>query len=266
MAHSLSAEQGGPLGSLAQVPVLALLLAGPPLIVVWINGVRWLGSVARRQYRWVLVVAAVAVVAFTAGGGKSYYAAPALAGLFAAGAVQIERFAVPRDRVRLPVVLAVSGLVAALVGLPVLPVSAAGFQHAVNPQPLETYGWPQFVDEVERVEATLPPGTPIFTSNYGEAGALTILGPAAGVHAPVFSGHNNYTYWGPPPGSPATVLCVGEWDARYLHRFWSQVRKVAPITLPGGVRNEESDGATIFVCGQPRGTWAQLWPGLRHFD
>ncbi len=206
------------------------------------------------------------IVAFTAGGGKPYYAGPALAGLFAAGAVRIERAGRVRGRAGWPVALAVSGLIAVLVGLPVLPVDAAGVQYSVNPTVMETYGWPQFVDQVATAAATLPPGTPIFTGNYGEAGALTILGPAAGVHAPVFSGHNNYTYWGPPAGRPDTVLCVGEWDTRYLHRFWAQVREIAPITLPGGIRNEESQGAAIFVCQRPRGSWAQLWPELRHFD
>jgi hypothetical protein len=116
-----------------------------------------------------------------------------------------------------------------------------------------------------RAAAALPAGTPIFTSDYGEAGALTILGRPAGLRDPVSSAHNNYALWGPPPGRPDTVLCVGQFTLSYLHRFWSQVHRITPVTLPGGLRsNEVIHHAAIYLCGQPHGTWGQLWPGLRH--
>ncbi|TXI40435.1 MAG: hypothetical protein E6Q57_19190 [Mycobacterium sp.] len=143
-------------------------------------------------------------------------------------------------------------------------LTAASFVLAVL---VETYGWPQFVDQVAAAAAPLPPAVPIFTGNYGEAGALSILGPAAGVDRAVYSGHNNYALWGPPPGRPDTVLCVGRFKPGYLERFWAEVRKIADIRPPDGVDNaEKSGGAAIYLCGQPRGDWAQLWPGLRHFD
>ncbi|MFB9840634.1 glycosyltransferase family 39 protein, partial [Actinoallomurus acaciae] len=87
MGAGLSAAQGGPLGSLAQLPELAVILAGPPLIMLWIFGVRRLASPTGRDHRWVLAAALTVVVVFTASGGKSYYPAPALIGLFAAGGV-----------------------------------------------------------------------------------------------------------------------------------------------------------------------------------
>ncbi|QYN20850.1 glycosyltransferase family 39 protein [Amycolatopsis sp. DSM 110486] len=264
MAGVLSAEQGGPLGALPNVPLLLLVLAGPPLIALWIFGVRWLAG--NRDHRWVLVVAVTAVVVFTAGGGKSYYAAPALIGLFAAGGVWAEtRYAVTPRRWRIAIVL--SGVFAVLIGLPVLPVSAERVFASVNPQLVETYGWPDVVRQVTAVADTLPPGSSVFTSNYGEAGALTLLGPDAGLQLPVSSAHNGYLLWGSPAGTPDTVLCVGEWGPDYLRRFWSDVREIAPITTPGGVANEETTNhAAIYLCRQPHGTWAQLWPGLSHLD
>jgi hypothetical protein len=267
MAHALAAKQGGPLGALAQVPLLAILLAGPPLVALWIIGVRQLRSPAGRQHRWILAATAVAVVVFTASSGKDYYAGPALAALFAAGAVRVDTIGRPRFRFRWPVSITVSALIALLAGLPVLPVTA---QNAIRTtsstnEVMQTYGWPQFVDQVTRAAANLPADTPIFTSDYGEAGALTILGTS--LHNPVYSGHNNYTLWGPPAGSPDTVLCVGKFKPDYLRRFWSQVHEIAPITLPDGLRTAEiTQHAAIYLCQQPYGTWAQLWPGLRHFD
>ncbi|MFI5611616.1 glycosyltransferase family 39 protein [Amycolatopsis sp. NPDC051903] len=266
MAAVLSAEQGGPLGALAHLPLL-VVLAGP-LLVVWVFGLRWLGSAAGRDHRWVLVVAVLALVVFTASGGKSYYAAPALIGLFAAGGIWAETRAKARGaRRRWAAAIAVSGVLAVLIGLPVLPVSADDALRPINPQLVETYGWPDFVRQVTAAATTLPPGASIFTSNYGEAGALTTLGPAAGLRLPVSSAHNGYLLWGPPPGTPDTVLCVGEWNTAYLHRFWSDVREIAPLTLPGGLLDEETTHhAAIYLCRQPHGNWAQLWPALRHLD
>jgi Dolichyl-phosphate-mannose-protein mannosyltransferase len=267
MAGVLAAEQGGALGSLAQFAALPLVFAGPPLILLWVWGVRWLGSAAGRDHRWMLVVAVVTVVVFTASGGKFYYAGPPLAGLFAAGSVRVETLGSARGRTGWPLAVAVSGVLAVVVWLPVLPVSVANVLKPVSPFVLETYGWPDFVDQVTKVAATLPPDTTIFASNYGEAGSLTMLGPAAGLRDPVSGAQNAYGDWGPPPGTPDTVLCVGTWTADELRQYWSQVREIAPITNPEHIDNEESTlHAGIYLCQRPRGTWAQLWPSLRHID
>lgn len=264
MAAVLSAQQGGPLGALEHLP-LTVLSAGP-LIVLWIVGVRWLTSVGGRDYRWVLVVAVTAVVVFTVAGGKSYYPAPALIGLFAAGGLWVQANGNQAMR-RWASLVAVSGVLAVVIGLPVLPVGADDALRPVNPELVETYGWPDFVRQVTAVADTMPAGTTIFTSNYGEAGALTILGPGQGLRMPVSSAHNAYIFWGPPSGTPGSVLCVGEWSETYLHKFWSDVREVAPITMPGGVVNQETARhAAIYLCQQPHRDWARMWPALRHLD
>jgi hypothetical protein len=263
MAHVLSAREGGPLGSLAQLPVLAILLAGPLLVGLWVLGVRRLAGA--REHRWALVVAVVAVVVFTAAGGKEYYAAPVLVALFAAGAVRVETVRAQAVGRWWPAAIAVSAVISLLLGLPVLPPAAATALRPVNPELMQTYGWPEFVDQVARAATTVPPGTPIFTSDYGEAGSLAILDPGLG--HPVYSSHNNYALWGPPAGTPDTVLCVGRFTATQLHRFWSQVTEIAPITFPDGLRNDEvAQHAEIYLCTRPHGSWAQLWPSLRHYS
>ncbi|MGK4578645.1 glycosyltransferase family 39 protein [Kitasatospora sp. HPMI-4] len=267
MAGQLSRQQGGTLGSLAKLPELPLYLGGMLLIGLWVIGIRHLWSPRERGHCWVLAVATVAVVVFTLSGGKQYYAAPALAGLFAAGGVRVEAADTPRGRRAWPTLLTASALSTALLFLPILPVSTAGALRALDPVPMETYGWPRFVDMVAEAAGPLPPDTPIFTSDYGEAGALTVLGPAAGVDNPVYSGHNNHALWGPPPGSPSTALCVGSFTADDLRRGWAKVTKVATYTLPGGLSNSETiRGTAVYLCQDPRADWAQLWPHLKHFD
>ncbi|QUQ66432.1 glycosyltransferase family 39 protein [Kutzneria sp. CA-103260] len=255
MAAVLSNRTGGIPGSSVQLVVLALLLAGPPLVAVWVLGARWL---AKGEHRWLLVVVIVTAVVFTLSGGKSYYTAPVLALLFAAGAVW--KGAAPKGWI---IAVAATGVVAVFLTLPILPPSVQTHLRAIDPEPTETYGWPEFVDQVKRAEQTMPPGTPVFTSNYGEAGALTIIGGLANV----YSGHNAYGDWGPPPGTSPTVLCVGEFTADQLRRGWRVVQPIAPITMPDGVQNEETTNhATIFRCEQPVGSWARMWPMIRHLS
>jgi hypothetical protein len=268
MAASLARQQGGTLGSAAQLPLLALLLAGPLLVVLWIKGARWLlGDPSGRSHRWLAVVAGVAVVAFTAGGGKPYYAAPALVGLFAAGAVAIERSTAGR---RLggawPRALVLSAISANLIGLPFFSAHVASILRPVDQEVVETYGWRQFTAQVAQAAGALPAGTVVFTSNYGEAGAFARFGPGLGLDLPIASAHNAYGYWGPPAGSDQLVLAVGEFDATYLRQFWSQVTEVAPLRLPGINDEETTSGAAIYLCRSPRGTWTALWPRLRHLD
>jgi 4-amino-4-deoxy-L-arabinose transferase-like glycosyltransferase len=268
MAASESAGQRGPLGSAEQLPLLALLLAGPLLIGIWLKGIRWLGrDPGARPHRWLLAVPAAAVVIFTASGGKPYYSAPALVGLFAAGGVAIERSSVGRHLSwRSPVALGLSVVSAALIGLPVLPVSVASSLRAVDPEVVETYGWPQFTAEVAAATRNLPSNAVVFTSNYGEAGAFARFGPSLGLRLRIASAHNGYAYWGPPSGSDQLVVAVGEWDASYLQQFWGQVTEIAPLRLPGVTDKETVAHAAIFLCRAPHGSWSALWPQLRHLD
>ena len=64
----------------------------------------------------------------------------------------------------------------------------------------EQIGWPELVGTVEGVVDGLTPDqrahAVVVTSNYGEHGALTLLGTDL---PPVYSGHNSLWDYGPPP-------------------------------------------------------------------
>jgi len=263
-AQRVSQYTGGPLGSLTQLPLVAVYI-GPLLIVLAALGIRWLSSPTQREHRWVLSMVAVAFVVFTATGGRPYYSVPAFAALFAAGAVRVESAHTNRLPKRWTATLAVSFVGAVLAFLPVLPVSAASVFRPVNPYLTQSYGWPQFTKQVVSVSSSLPAHVPIFTGYYIEAGALTILGPAADLRHPVYSAHNQYALWGPPKGRPDTVLCLGDFPIDYLRDYWSEVTTLAPINIRNGDKIWET-GITMYLCRQPRGTWAEMWPSLSHFN
>ena len=79
---------------------------------------------------------------------------------------------------------------------------------AVNGDVGETIGWPELTRTVAAVYRRAGSGAVIFTSNYGEAGAIDRYGPALGL-PPAYSGHNAFGYWGPPPDRAAPVITVG---------------------------------------------------------
>ena len=48
----------------------------------------------------------------------------------------------------------------------------------------------------------------ILTNDYSEASPLILLGTGL---PPVYSGHNAYWSWGPPPDDRTVVIHVGDW-------------------------------------------------------
>ena len=82
---------------------------------------------------------------------------------------------------------------------------------AINPDLGEQVGWPRFVETVTTAWRSIPPAerahTAIFTANYGEAGAVDVLG---GSLPRAYSGHNGFSEWGMPPrGATRTRSLLG---------------------------------------------------------
>lgn len=269
MAGAIADDQGGIGGSLAQLPLLLLVLPAPPLVSLWVRGARF-GSrrAPERDDSWFIVAAGVVVVATVMAGGKPYYPAPLLLPLFALGAVATERLEADRGA---PLrwttgLVAVAVVVSPIVSLPVATPEFSTLLRPAAKEPMETYGWPQLVEQVDAVLAEHPSAGAVYAGNYGEAGALERFGRRAGRSVPVVSGHNAYGQWGPPPGTPTEIIAVGQFDRAFLERSWSTVERIAPIQLPDGVENDEGEHAGLYWCRDPKGTWTALWPTLSYLS
>jgi hypothetical protein len=129
-------------------------------------------------------------------------------------------------------------------------------------------GWPSFTRTVAGVYDRLPPATRartvIFTSNYGEAGAVDLLGRPDGL-PPAYSGHNGFTQWGPPPDGDTSAVVIGDLDDDLLRRDFAGCRVAARIDDGIGLNNNEQD-EPVIVCTAERAPWSVIWPGLRHYD
>ncbi len=164
--------------------------------------------------------------------------------------------------------IAISGLVSAFIALPLLPERdlQGSATIALNNAQGETVGWPRFLDAVSTAWHKVPPAerahTAIFTANYGEAGAIDILGSSRLPRA--YSGHNAFSEWGRPPAADTYVLLVGYQNAAAAAPDFGGCHTLATVNNGVGLNNQEQ-GNPVMLC-RPTRPWPVLWPRLRHYD
>jgi 4-amino-4-deoxy-L-arabinose transferase-like glycosyltransferase len=264
LSADIADEYGGITGRLALLGQ-ALAMFSPVIAIVWLYGlVELFRHPTWAKLRPIGVVFLVAAAVFLIAAGKGYYLAGAIVPLVAAGCTALAARWSVRRLIVTGVVLAVSAVVAWPAFVPVLPVRtyATSFYPALDSDQLETIGWPEFVESVRATLDSLPADqratAVVFTRNYGEAGALEWYG----LDRPVFSGHNAFAAWGPPPQGASPVIVIGLTDPA---TSFSDCRVAAVINNNADAENEER-GRQIWVCAGPQGGWAQQWTRLAHLD
>ena len=245
-----------------------LLLVSPVLAPVWLAGLfAPFRRLELRGLRFVTVTYVVLLVAYIVGNGKAYYLASLYPAVLALGALPTADWTA-RVRLRarsLIVAIALSAVISAFIALPLLPEHSlqGSFVMAVNPDQGETVGWPRFIDTVKTAWDAIPSGerahTAIFTSNYGEAGAVDVLGRSHGLPR-AYSGHNGFSEWGMPPAGVSHALLIGYQRPAYF----DHCRTLATIDNGLGLDNDEQ-GTPLLLC-RPTAAWPALWPHLRHYN
>jgi hypothetical protein len=269
MLRSLHRENSGLGASIVFIPAQVLIL-GPVLAIVWINGLRWL---LRRPLWRALGAAFLALVVIDVlSGAKPYYLGGFYPALLAAGGCWADdRLRAGRGRLRPFVTAMVAGAVFALpFTLPVLPVGAQAHgasEGNINKDLSATVGWPRVVRQIAGVVATLAPPERahlvIFTGDYGAAGAVDRFGSRYGLPRAI-SGHNNYWWWGPGPALDGSTTIAVNLDRAYLLSIFRQVTPAGTVDTGHGIWSEEK-GDPIWICRGQWLTWAAAWPRARHY-
>ena len=254
----------------AQIVPLLWLFTGPFLFPVSVAGLLWvLGAKAAAPWRPIGIAALVALALVVISGGKAYYAIGSVPVFMAAGAILLDRW-LARGHARVRAVsfataAVLSGVLIAYLTLPILPLAtyATTSLPSAVPDTANEVGWPQFVSTVEGVVASLPADqrahAVILTNDYSEASPLELLGTGL---PPVYSGHNSFWDWGPPPADRTVVVHVGDWRPADWSQFFVGCHVVATIDNGLGINNGEQ-GAAVSVCTGLRAPWTTLWPSLR---
>ncbi len=245
-----------------------LLLVSPVLAPVWIAGlIDLLRSSRLLRFRSLGCVWLLLAGLFLITGGKPYYLAGMFPVLLAAGSLRVAEWTSDAGRrarrVALVVGIGLSGLVSAVIALPLLPPGDAAPAVAMNADAGETIGWPELVHDVSRVYWSVGGQAVILTENYGEAGAVDRYGPGLGLPS-AYSGHNGFADWGPPPVRLRRAIAVG-FAASSLRQWFGICITAARVRNDAGISNEE-ERAPIEICSEPRLPWSTLWPKLRHLS
>jgi len=270
-----------------------VLALQPLTLPVWLSGLVFYFATARgRAFRglgwmWVTVVVILAL----SHSARVDYIAPAYTWLFAAGGVALEGWLAGATRLARPLRVGIAtvlliGLVGGFAlslpfGMPVLseerfvefaraqgvaPSTDEHLEVAELPQfYADMHGWPELVETLAHIYRGLPPEdrqrVVIFGQNYGEAGAIDVLGRKLGL-PPALSGHNSYWLWGPRGHDGSVVLVIGD-DEEALSGIFEQVERVGETRCRWCMPYE--NGRPIWLCRRMKMPIEELWPRVKEF-
>ena len=249
---------------LDQFLINANLFAAP----VWIAGL--VGYFRARRFRMLAWMYVVPLLLFMLARGRFYYVSAAYPMLLAMGSVIGERWLHtlrPAWRVGTAALffsgVTAIGIYAALI---IMPMASSGplrdFALKRNNDLRERIGWNELVTRVAAIRDALPAEQQadlgIVVGNYGEQGAIALLGKAYGLPSPITAINSGWLR-GYPQTPPRTVIVLGSSRER-ADELFADCRLAGHSGNAWGVVNEESrDHPDIFVCGPARKPWSELW-------
>ena len=250
------------------------LCANRYALPLWIAGL--FGFLRSSKYRTLLWMWLCPVAFFWLSRGRHYYSGAAYPMLFAMGAVTIAGWLARLPRfwrstlwtVYLLALLA-WGVRASTV---ILPWQSHGtlkdFALRNNGDLREEIGWDDMVKTVAALRDSLSPEQQkdlgIVVGNYGEQGAIEILGRPYHLPPPI-STTNSAWLRGYPTPPPGTLIVLGN-SRESADRVFTSCRLAGHNGNSSGVVNEESkDHPDIFICGPPRLPWPEVWRKYQSF-
>lgn len=263
-----------------------IMMLTPHNVLLWLSGVLWFLFAKRaRGLRFLGVFYVLFLVLMIALHAKDYYLAPAYPVFFAAGAVAWFGWA-ERVRWRNAVIgvygaILLSGLVAFFpFSVPVLPpqlwIAYAEKLHYVShdsevekDKPLlpqffaDRFGWHELADRTARIYNALPAQerarTGIWAQNYGEAGAIDILGHEYGLPYAI-SGHQNYWIWGPRGYTGAEMIVIADASPEEMSQYYDSCEIKDEMNNPYSMPYERRP---IYLCRGRKATYQADWKELK---
>jgi hypothetical protein len=255
---------------IGQFLICANLFAAP----LWLTGlVAFFRSSRYRMLAWMYLVP-VAIFFFSK--GRHYYTAGVYPMLIAMGSATAERWvnSLPRWGRRSLEFVLFQGIIVcgAYFVAGWVPLASSGplrnfaFDHSDDLR--EEIGWDGLVRNVAHIRDSLPAeqqgSVGVLVGNYGEQGAIEMLGPAYHLPLPI-SMTNSAWLRGYPAEPPKTLIVVG-FSAEAANRGFTRCRLAGHNGNQEGVKNEESQyHPDIFVCASPRLPWPEFWKKYQSF-
>lgn len=208
---------------------------------------------------------------------KAYYFFAIYPMLFALGAVKVEKLLERKpvwDYV-VAAILFVPTIFFIPMATPILPIDEFVAYNKLQPEKdgriiltgdyADMFGWDEQVKLVDSLYKTLPKAEKekciILAENYGEAGAVKILGEKYGLPDPVCR-HGSFWTWGPGAHEGEVFISVGN-EKDVVYEFFEEHTLVKMVTHKYAI--DEENNIPIYVCRKPRVKLKQLWPGLEKY-
>ncbi|MEO1435002.1 MAG: glycosyltransferase family 39 protein [Bacteroidota bacterium] len=229
------------------------------------------------DYRWIGISTLFVFFAMMILKAKSYYVFPIYSVLFACGAVQLEKWLehlkpawsyVVAASIFFPFVYFIPDLA------PVLPIEQyVDYKAIENPNVWEElegdyadmHGWKEQIALVDSLYQSLPAdiqqNTVIWAENYGEAGAIKILGKAYGLPAPI-SRHGTFWAWGYGNPYAEVWISIGN-ETESVNAVFDHVELVERVSHPYAI--EEEQNIPVFICRNPKVDIPEWWAGYEEF-
>ena len=271
------------------------LTLGPWTALVWLPGL--VRALRRPDLRWIGITFLFFLAGMVALGAKDYYVTPIYPVLYAVGGIAWEVHFADSNRVQrnhavaFPLAFAVM-ILFCLQALPLAepilrPATYLAYQRAFHqnlsnsentssgPLPqfyADRFGWQEEADQVQRTVDSLSPQdraqAVILTENYGEAGALDVLGHNL---PPVLCGQNNYWLWGNtyfaghPAATGQVVVLVENTTTAHLQALFDRVELVGTMDTTPWAMPYQRRRKIWLLHGFKSGTLANFWPEKKHY-
>ncbi|MGH1366343.1 MAG: glycosyltransferase family 39 protein [Calditrichia bacterium] len=244
-------------------------LAFPVTLIISIIGVNAL--IRGKTYRSVGVAAIIIFITMWALKSKAYYVFALYPVLFAAGSAKVEAMLSARN----PIWIYTSSAILFLSIVPFIPhltpvlpidqfikyadINAEAGRYELTGDYADMFGWEEQAALVDSVYGALSDeeraNCVLWAENYGEAGALKILGRKYGLPNPI-SRHGSFWSWGHGNANASVWISLGnEQDA--VEWIFNDVELVTTITHPYAIGEE--NGIPLYVCRTPKRDVAQWW-------
>ncbi|HLH34555.1 MAG TPA: glycosyltransferase family 39 protein [Alloacidobacterium sp.] len=258
----------------------------PHSVLLWGTGVLWfLFAKAARGLRFFGIFYFLFLALMIALHAKDYYLAPAYPVFFAAGAVawfgRAHQTLWKNALIGFYAVIVVIGLVAFFpFSVPVLPpqqwLAYAKKLHYVSQdsevekdKPLlpqfyaDRFGWQELAEKTARIYNALPPQekavTGIFAQNYGEAGAIDVLGQKYGLPQAI-SGHQNYWIWGPRGYTGQEMIIIEDATPEQMSKYYASCEIADRMDNPYSMPYERRP---IYLCRGRKWPYQADWKELK---
>ncbi len=251
----------------------ASFLSVAGLIFILINR-----NVAKYRFLGVLVIFVIIVLMFLR--GKSYYTIGVFPFLFAAGAVSYD-YSLKRKWLRIvfPVILVILTIPIVPMALPIFKsdglvryfhvletkyglIIGRRFEdnsiHSLPQDYADMLGWEELTSITEKAYSMIKDkkASFIYCENYGQAGAITIIGKKYGLPEAI-SFNESFRYWIPKKFNPDITSLI------YINGELGKDIQLAfkKIILVGKISNPDAReyGTQVYLCEEPNGSFNEFW-------